>query len=367
MPEAIVVRFERITKSYDGRTLIVRDLDLDVHRGEFLTLLGPSGSGKTTCLLMLAGFEAPTSGEILINGKPVTSLPPHRRDIGMVFQNYALFPHLTVAGNLAFPLSVRKRPREEIAQRVSRALGMVKLSGFELRKPSQLSGGQQQRVALARALIFEPTLVLLDEPLGALDKQLREEMQYELKRLHRSLGVTMIYVTHDQDEAMTMSDRVAVFHGGEIQQLAEPRMLYDTPANAFVAGFVGDNNMLSTLVARVDGGCCAVSLDGTLLAGTVVGAVTVGEAAILAIRPERITVGRAAGRCSCALLARIDDVTYLGDHVQIRVTLDGGATLRVKLADRATAAGLANRQIAEIGWDAPDARVYPAAATNLAS
>jgi putative spermidine/putrescine transport system ATP-binding protein len=367
MADAIAVRFNRINKSYDGRTLVVRDLDLEVQRGEFLTLLGPSGSGKTTCLLMLAGFEAPTSGEILIDAKPVTALPPHRRDIGLVFQNYALFPHLTIADNLAFPLAVRKRPREEIAQRVARALDMVKLSGFEMRRPNQLSGGQQQRVALARALIFEPKLILLDEPLGALDKQLREEMQYELKRLHRSLGITMIYVTHDQDEAMTMSDRVAVFHGGIIQQLAEPRALYDAPANAFVAGFVGDNNMMSTRVAHRDGRRCAVRLGDALLAGTAVGAPAADEAAILAIRPEQITLGSAAERCDCALTARVEDVTYLGDHVQLRLTAAGGTAFLVKLAERGAAAGLASEQVIQIGWDAADARVYPAEETNASS
>jgi putative spermidine/putrescine transport system ATP-binding protein len=367
MADASAVRFTGINKSYDGRTLVVRDLDLDVRHGEFLTLLGPSGSGKTTCLLMLAGFEAPTSGEIAIDGKPVTTLPPHRRDIGVVFQNYALFPHLTVADNVAFPLSVRKRPRGEIEQRVARALDMVKLTGLGTRKPNQLSGGQQQRVALARALIFEPNLILLDEPLGALDKQLREEMQYELKRLHRSLGITMIYVTHDQDEAMAMSDRVAVFHAGRIQQLAAPRVLYDAPANAFVAGFVGDNNMAAAVVERTDGNRCAVRLDGhhlegQRLEGTAVGAPAAGDRAILAVRPERIAIAAPAERCGCQLSCRIDDITYLGDHVRIRVTTDGGAAFLVKLTDREAAAALAGEQTTVIGWDAVDASVYPAEA-----
>jgi putative spermidine/putrescine transport system ATP-binding protein len=288
-------RFERVEKSYDGRTLAVRDLDLTVDRGEFLTLLGPSGSGKTTCLLMLAGFEVPTAGQIYLQGRPVTRLPPHRREIGMVFQNYALFPHLTVVENIAFPLSVRGRPRAEIHARVARAVDMIKLTGLGGRRPAQLSGGQQQRVALARALVYEPQLILLDEPLGALDKQLREEMQYELKRLHRMAGVTMIYVTHDQSEAMAMSDRIAVFHHGQIQQVATPRTLYEQPANAFVAGFVGESNRLLGAVEGVALGKCRVRLAGdqsiTCLAPS---PLALGAIAVVSIRPERVRVAQAA-------------------------------------------------------------------------
>ena len=217
-----IVRLQGIGKTYDGSTRVVDDLDLDIERGEFLTLLGPSGSGKTTTLMMLAGFETPTSGEILLDGKPLAHLPPYKRQIGMVFQNYALFPHMSVAENIAFPLSVRNTGRAEAAGRVERALEMVQLGGFGSRRPAQLSGGQQQRVAVARALVFEPKLVLMDEPLGALDKQLREQMQLEIRRLHQRLGVTMVYVTHDQHEALTMSDRIAVFHRGRIQQLDTP-------------------------------------------------------------------------------------------------------------------------------------------------
>ena len=216
---APLVRFVGVQKSYDGVQLVVRQLDLDIRRGEFLTLLGPSGSGKTTTLMMLAGFESPTAGEILLDGKPITSTPPHRRNFGMVFQNYALFPHLTVGQNVAYPLTVRKVAKSEQATRVAKALDMVRLKGMSDRFPPQLSGGQQQRVALARALVFEPQLVLMDEPLGALDKQLREHMQIELKELHRQLGVTFVYVTHDQGEALTMRDRVAVFNDGAIQQV----------------------------------------------------------------------------------------------------------------------------------------------------
>ena len=245
------VRFEKIDKSYDGRELVVKNLNLDIAEGEFLTLLGPSGSGKTTTLMMLAGFENPTSGEIYLDKKPISSITPHKRGIGMVFQNYALFPHMTVYENLAFPLRVRKISNDEIENKINKAINMVSLTGFENRMPSQLSGGQQQRVAVARALVFEPKLVLMDEPLGALDKNLRESMQYELKHIHETLGVTVVYVTHDQSEALTMSDRVAVFNDGQIQQLSTPDGLYERPENAFVAQFIGENNKLTGKVKSV--------------------------------------------------------------------------------------------------------------------
>ena len=218
----VIVRFENVQKSYDGESLVVKNLNLDIAKGEFLTMLGPSGSGKTTCLMMLAGFEPATHGEIYLNGSGINMVPPHKRGIGMVFQNYALFPHMSVAENLAFPLEVRNMGKADIEAKVQRALDMVELSAFGGRRPAQLSGGQQQRVAVARALVFEPDLVLMDEPLGALDKQLREQMQYEIKHIHERLGVTVVYVTHDQTEALTMSDRVAVFNDGVIQQLSTP-------------------------------------------------------------------------------------------------------------------------------------------------
>ncbi len=205
------VKYDSVQKSYDGETLVVKNLNLDIPPGEFLTMLGPSGSGKTTCLMMLAGFEPATHGEIYLNDRPINNVPPHKRGIGMVFQNYALFPHMTVAENLAFPLQVRGVGKADQQEKVKRALEMVELGSFGNRRPAQLSGGQQQRVAVARALVFDPELVLMDEPLGALDKQLREQMQYEIKHIHENLGVTVVYVTHDQTEALTMSDRVAVF------------------------------------------------------------------------------------------------------------------------------------------------------------
>ena len=208
------VKFDKVDKSYDGKILVVKDLQLDIEEGEFVTMLGPSGSGKTTCLMMLAGFETPTNGEIYLDGKAISSIPPHKRGIGMVFQNYALFPHMTVYENLAFPLRVRKIPKDEADKKIDKALSMVSLQGFADRMPGQLSGGQQQRVAVARSLVFDPQLVLMDEPLGALDKNLRESIQYEIKHIHESIGVTVVYVTHDQSEALTMSNRIAVFNDG---------------------------------------------------------------------------------------------------------------------------------------------------------
>ena len=236
-PSAAHVRFKDVQKSYDGKTLVVKNLNLDIQKGEFVTMLGPSGSGKTTTLMMLAGFETATHGEIFLKGAPINNTPPNKRGIGMVFQNYALFPHMTVNENLAFPLEVRGMDKSTIEAKVARALDMVSLSQYGARKPAQLSGGQQQRVAVARALVFEPDIVLMDEPLGALDKQLREQMQYEIKTLTHKLGVTTVYVTHDQAEALTMSDRIAVFNDGVIQQLSTPAELYES-ADQLVRGSI---------------------------------------------------------------------------------------------------------------------------------
>jgi putative spermidine/putrescine transport system ATP-binding protein len=317
-----LVSMRAIQKSYDGRSLIVANLDLDIRRGEFLTLLGPSGSGKTTCLMMLAGFETPTSGEIRLNGKIINRLPPHKRDIGMVFQNYALFPHMTVLDNMRFPLTVRKLPRAEIDAKVRRALGMVQLAGFEHRYPQQLSGGQQQRVALARALVFDPQLVLMDEPLGALDKQLREHMQLEIKHIHQSLGATFVFVTHDQSEALTMSDRIAVFDRGVIQQIDTPANLYENPANAFVASFIGENNALTGTVLGRDGDLSSVRLSsGACVLARTGDAGGAGQPAIVSIRPERVRPAREDSPAAWRVPARVTEQIYLGDHVRLRMTV----------------------------------------------
>jgi putative spermidine/putrescine transport system ATP-binding protein len=328
-----LVTFTGVQKTYDGATLVVRSLDLEIQRGEFLTLLGPSGSGKTTCLMMLAGFESPTAGEILLNGQPITRTPPHKRNFGMVFQNYALFPHMTVTDNVAYPLSVRKVPKAGIAQRVEKALAMVQLQGKGERYPAQLSGGQQQRVALARALVFEPQIVLMDEPLGALDKQLREHMQIELKELHRQLGVTFVYVTHDQGEALTMSDRVAVFNDGDIQQIDVVDRLYETPANRFVAGFVGDSTLLEgTLGAAGAQSAELVLAGGERLAGVNVNGAAPGENVVASVRPERVIAHLAAPRDERnTLQATVSSVIYFGDHLRLRCTLAGQPQATVKL------------------------------------
>ena len=331
-----LVRFAGVQKTYDGVQLVVRRLDLDIRRGEFLTLLGPSGSGKTTTLMMLAGFESPTAGEILLEGRPITRTPPHKRNFGMVFQNYALFPHMTVGQNVAYPLTVRRLPAAERDAQVARALAMVRLEGMAERFPAQLSGGQQQRVALARALVFEPQLVLMDEPLGALDKQLREHMQIELKELHRQLGVTFVFVTHDQGEALTMSDRVAVFNNGVIQQIASADRMYETPANRFVAGFIGDGTMLrGTLAGAREGGRCVVELPGGhRLAGVDVNGAAVGAAVAAGIRPERIVVHpRPPAVADNVLPAQVRGIVYFGDHLRLMCHVgDGQDAATVKLA-----------------------------------
>jgi len=329
-----LVKFAGVEKTYDGKTLVVRDLNLDIQAGEFLSLLGPSGSGKTTTLMMLAGFESPTAGEIFLNGKPITRTPPHKRNFGMVFQNYALFPHMTIADNVAYPLTVRKLGKAEREAKVLRALEMVQMDNLSARYPGQLSGGQQQRVALARALVFDPQLVLMDEPLGALDKQLREHMQLELKELHRKLGLTFVYVTHDQSEALTMSNRVAVFNDGAIQQIDAVTQLYETPANSFVAGFVGDNTAFRGVVTDTSEDKCQVQFPcGSTLSGINVNAVGKASKVQACIRPERIQAHFGDDRpTSNCLQASVRDVIYLGDHLRLRCHVASQEDATVKIA-----------------------------------
>ncbi len=344
-----LVTFEGVEKTYDGHTLAVRNLNLQVAQGEFLTLLGPSGSGKTTTLNMLAGFERPTRGRIVLDGMSVDRRPPYERNIGMVFQNYALFPHMTVAENVAFPLTVRRFGRSEIAARVTRALAMVRLEPFASRRPAQLSGGQQQRVALARALVFEPSLVLMDEPLGALDKKLREHMQIEIKRLHETLGLTVVYVTHDQSEALTMSDRVAVFCDGAVVQQGPPELLYTAPETAFVAGFIGENNLLPGTLTAIG----AELAGGAFVPATPIGPLRSGDAVCLAVRPECIRIVAAD---DMVLRGRIESRIYLGDHQRVLVRLPGGELVGVKLDPQARTDGA---DVA-LSWSAGDCRAFPA-------
>ncbi|MFK0687559.1 ABC transporter ATP-binding protein [Mesorhizobium sp. IMUNJ 23033] len=357
------VEFTDVEKSYDGRTFAVTRLNLGVARGEFLTLLGPSGSGKTTTLNMLAGFERPTRGVITLEGRSVDRLPPYERNIGMVFQNYALFPHMTVEENVAFPLSVRKIDKADITTRVGRALDMVRLKQFGDRRPTQLSGGQQQRVALARALVFEPSLVLMDEPLGALDKKLREHMQLEIKQLHTMLGVTIVYVTHDQSEALTMSDRVAVFNNGGIAQLGSPDDLYNTPQSSFVASFIGENNTLAGKVEHVVGKECRVALDGGGAITALAIGVAEGGACHVAIRPERLGLA-AAAQAGNRLTATVDGRIYLGDHQRLLARLENGQVLTVKVGPEAT---MANGEPVMVSCAPGDCRAFPADAGTAGS
>lgn len=352
-----LIEFHRVQKSYDGKSLIIKELNLSIARGEFLTLLGASGSGKTTTLMMLAGFEAPTRGEIRMRGRPIERVPAHQRGMGMVFQNYALFPHMTVSENLAFPLSVRNLSKTDISERVKRVLNMVQLDSFAKRYPGQLSGGQQQRVALARALVFEPQLVLMDEPLGALDKQLREHMQMEIKHIHQRLGVTVVYVTHDQGEALTMSDRVAVFHQGEIQQIADPRTLYESPCNTFVANFIGENNRLNgTLLAR-NGERCQVQLArGERVEALAVNVGEAGEPVTLSIRPERVRLNGHSEHCVNRFSGRVAEFIYLGDHVRVRLEVCGKADFFVKQPIAELDPALAVGDVVPLGWEVEHAR-----------
>lgn len=349
------VRFQHVQKTYDGENLVVKDFNLDIAPGEFVTMLGPSGSGKTTCLMMLAGFETATNGEIYIDGTPVNNLAPHKRDIGMVFQNYALFPHMTIAENLAFPLKVRKLSEDDIKQKVLKALHMVELAHVATRYPKQLSGGQQQRVALARALVFEPKLVLMDEPLGALDKQLREQMQYEIKHLHEKLGITILYVTHDQDEALTMSDRIAVFNNGAVQQLASPTELYESPSNAFVAQFIGENNQIEGSVSSLSGETCSVTVGRHTIEAKAVIADTVGAPTLLSLRPEKIAVFPAPNEFDNQITGTLKEMIYHGDHHRLVVSAPDIGDLIVKVPnDSRSTLTFSPGQACELGWHSHD-------------
>jgi putative spermidine/putrescine transport system ATP-binding protein len=351
-----------VQKSYDGVNLVVKDLNLSMPKGEFLTMLGPSGSGKTTCLMMLAGFETATHGDIRLDGTSINNIPPHKRGIGMVFQNYALFPHMTVAENLAFPLEVRKIGKSEREEKVMRALGMVQMQDFAGRRPTQLSGGQQQRIALSRALVFEPELVLMDEPLGALDKQLRETLQFEITNLAHELGITTVYVTHDQTEALTMSDRVAVFDDGRIQQLAPPDQLYEEPENSFVAQFIGENNTLEGTVKEIKGGVALVQLDnGDLIDAKPVNVTAAGQRTRVSIRPERVEMDPSRLQEGAhTLKAEVLEFIYMGDIFRTRLRVAGTDNFVIKTRNAPDQVRLKPGQQIEIGWLAEDCRALDA-------
>jgi spermidine/putrescine ABC transporter ATP-binding subunit len=326
---------EGTVKRYDAVTALA-GVDLGVAAGEILTLLGPSGSGKTTLLKIVAGYERPDSGRVRIGGNDITSVPPGKRDIGMVFQSYALFPHMTVGENIAFPLEMRRQPKAQIRARVDWALETIGLRGFEQRRPGQLSGGQQQRVALARAVVFEPRLLLLDEPFGALDKKLREMMQLEVKALQRRLGLTTVFVTHDQEEALVLSDRIAVMNNGAIEQVGTPAEVYSRPANRFVAEFIGDSNIFELAVDRIDGERAHARADGPAAPEVVVPARLDGRtlkpgARIMAVlRPEAIALGSPAEAAENIASGEVLDAVFVGDAVKCRVRTAGGVTLLAK-------------------------------------
>jgi len=351
------VKFEKVDKSYDGEILVVKDLNVDIPKGEFLTMLGPSGSGKTTTLMMLAGFETPTNGEIYLDGEAISSIPPYKRGIGMVFQNYALFPHMTVSENLSFPLEVRKINKSEIKEKIEKALLMVELQDFGNRMPMQLSGGQQQRVALARALVFEPRLVLMDEPLGALDKKLREQMQYEIKHIHANIGITVVYVTHDQGEALTMSNRIAVFNDGKIQQISTPDILYEKPENAFVAQFIGENNQLKGKVKSINGNMCVIRTDkGEEIKSLKINVGAVGEGSTVSLRPERVEINSSDTNFENSFNGTVKELIYLGDHIRTRVEVCGNDQFIVKVPNSYKGANLKEGTPVKLSWKANDSR-----------
>lgn len=352
---SVFLEFRGVKKTYDQRTLVVKDFNLDVSQGEFVTLLGPSGSGKTTVLMMLAGFEGVTSGSITVDGHPITRTAPHKRNIGMVFQNYALFPHMTVAQNLAYPLKVRKMPSSEIKARVDEYLKLIELSEFGNRHPGQLSGGQRQRVALARALIFEPTLVLMDEPLGALDKNLREQMQFEITRLHQRLGFTVVYVTHDQVEALTMSSRIAVFNHGIVQQYAGPSELYERPANAFVASFIGENNLIPVDgMQMVADNVTAQLSDGTVLKALNGDCDGSNAKGIISIRPEKLMLQAPESSELNHVNARFVARHYVGDFIRYYFELPDTTQVIVKTLNDINAPVFSTGENTRLSWSSAD-------------
>ena len=337
-----------------GAVVAVDDVSLAIERGEFITFLGPSGSGKTTCLMMLAGFETPDRGEIYIDGRSVVRMPPHRRNVGMVFQNYALFPHMRVAENIGFPLRQRGFDRAVIRARVVEALDLVRMGGFGSRYPRQLSGGQQQRVAIARAVIFRPRVLLMDEPLSALDKKLREEMQYEIKGLHERLGITFVYVTHDQQEALVMSDRVVVMERGRIAQVGAPADIYDHPANRFVAAFIGESNFLDATPAGTDGALTLFRHGESVLRAA---PRTSGDRPSIMVRPEKIAIvpgGTVSDAARNVLSATVRDTTFVGEARRYTLQTETGATVIVKQQHRFGAADHTTGERVLLSWAVAD-------------
>ncbi len=349
-----ILKLVDIGKAY-GPVDAAKDINLHVAEGEFVTFLGPSGSGKTTTLMMVAGFTQPTEGGIELKGKPLDPIPVWKRDIGMVFQHYALFPHMSVAQNVAFPLEMRGVPKPERRKRVEEAMELVGLAGFGTRLPKELSGGQQQRVALARAMVFKPQLLLMDEPLGALDKKLREHMQLEIMHLHKNMGTTVLYVTHDQEEALVMSDRIAVFQNGRIEQIGSPRALYEAPETKFVADFIGETNFIAGQVESANGGTARVRG----MVGQLARDLRDGTAAVLAVRPERLHVqaGDSPGDDNM-LSGTVKELIYLGQSRKAIITLeDGTEVVALEQAAQAEATALEPGAAATLSFRSEDARI----------
>jgi putative spermidine/putrescine transport system ATP-binding protein len=360
------LRVDGVTKTY-GTVGALKGVSLEMHEGEFLTLLGPSGSGKTTLLMILAGLLDPSEGEITIDGKRGTHLPSFRRDIGMVFQNYALFPHLSIYENIAFPLRMRRMPDADIARRVAEVLDAVQLPEVAQRLPRELSGGQQQRIALARCIVYRPSIILMDEPLGALDKKLRDQLQLEIKRLHDELGVTILYVTHDQDEAMVMSDRVCLMNGGRIEQIGPPDELYFHPVSVFAATFLGESNLFEGRVLRVDASASSAEIDiggGHTMRAALRGALQPGQPVTCMVRPESMRLLADSASADNVLAAKIDTRIMVGGITRSYVELATGTrALAVMLTNRGDRA-LARGDVVRCGWSAADTVIIADAASR---
>ena len=359
------LRIVDVVRHYaSARKPAVDRVSLDIAPGEFVSLLGASGSGKTTTLMMVAGFSAPNSGGILLDGRPIVHLPPEKRGIGVVFQNYALFPHMSALRNVGFPLKMRGVPASETVRRAQGALDRVGLSGFGHRLPSELSGGQQQRVALARAIVFEPGLLLMDEPLGALDRALREQMKGEIRRLHREIGLTILYVTHDQEEALTLSDRIALMDQGRIVQLGTARDLYERPASQFVASFIGESTLIEGVAVRGPDGGAALkprSEGSPLLPGN--GEAAEGVHSVIVLRPEKVRVAP-SGQSAGGLSASVSDVVYVGDLTRLVLSLGGGVKIAAKLPNRSDIYRPALGAVVDVAWAPGEALILPLSASQ---
>ncbi|MFL9999791.1 ABC transporter ATP-binding protein [Paraburkholderia dipogonis] len=358
---AAFLQIQRLRKTYDD-VVAIDQVSLDVRKGEFMTFLGPSGSGKSTTLYIVAGFQEPSEGRVLLDGKPLLSVAPNKRHIGMVFQRYTLFPHLTVGENIAFPLRVRRRPDAEVKAKVEQMLKLVHLSECRDRMPAQLSGGQQQRVAIARALAYDPPVLLMDEPLSALDKKLREEIQLELRRIHQETGVTILYVTHDQEEALRLSDRIAVFNKGRIEQVGTGEELYGNPASRFVASFIGNSNFLPVRVTSSnDGRMNGVFPNGhTVSSGSFNPVLTAGDEGTLMIRPEQMRIqARRDASGAAGLPVTVRDITYLGDAMHYAVATPWQQEISIRMpAGHRHDSGLSIGTQALVDWDTRDVRLF---------